>query len=110
MPTLLYGGLPYDKFALMARKAVVEHWNGDKALTKKFGKIDLPKVFIVWQVKAIQNSKALLGVSVEGDGMYYEATWNGDEQIMYLDVYVKKEKVDYSAKISGVRVSVDRLR
>lgn len=108
MPTKLYGGLPYDKFALMARKAVVDHWNGDKGLVKKFGKIDLPKVFIVWQVKAIQNSKALLGVSVEGDGMYYEATWNGDEQIMYLDVYSKKEKIDYKAKFSGVRVDISR--
>lgn len=108
MPTQLYGGLQYDKFALMARKAVVDHWNSDKTLTKKFGKIDLPKVFIVWQVKAIQNSKALLGVSVEGDGMYYEATWNGDAQVMYLDAYTKKEKVNYTAKISGVRVSVSR--
>ena len=108
MPTQLYGGLQYDKFALMARKAVVDHWNGDKTLTKKVGKIDLPKVFIVWQVKAIQNSKALLGVSVEGDGMYYEATWNGDAQVLYLDAYAKKEKVNYTAKISGVRVSVAR--
>ena len=108
MPTQLYGGLQYDKFALMARKAVVDHWNGDKTLTKKFGKIDLPKVSIVWQVKATQNSKALLGVSVEGDGMYYEATWNGDAQVLYLDAYAKKEKVNYTAKISGVRVSVAR--
>ena len=92
MPTQLYGGLQYDKFALMARKAVVDHWNGDKTLTKKFGKIDLPKVFIVWQVKAIQNSKALLGVSAENDGMYFEFTYNGDEHVAYLDVYKKQTK------------------
>lgn len=108
MPTNLYGGLQYDKFSLMARKAVVDHWNHDKSLVKKFGEINIKLVFVVWQVKAIQNSKALLGVSVEGDGMYYEATWNGDGETLYLDVYKKQDKVDYEAKLSGSRVDVKR--
>lgn len=36
------------------------------------------------------NNKALLGVSVEGDGMYFEATYNGEAKEMYLDVYKKQ--------------------
>ena len=91
MPDKLYGGLHEDKFRSMAKKAVVDWWNGDKTLVKKFGEITNRKVYVVWQVKAIQNSKALLGVSVEGDGMYFEFTWNGNGREGYLDVYKKQD-------------------
>ena len=47
MPTKLYGGLPEDKFRSMAKKAVVEYWNGTKKLLDKFGQIDTRKVFVV---------------------------------------------------------------
>ncbi len=98
MPDKLYGGLPEDKFRSMAKKAVVEDWNSDKTLVKKFGEITTRKVFVAWQVKAIQNNKALLGVNVDGDGMYYEFTWNGDAQEGYLDVYKKKRHGVVKAK------------
>lgn len=93
MPNQLYGGLPEDKFRTMAKKAVCEYWNGNKNLVKNFGTINTRKVFIVWQVKVIQNNKALLGVSVEGDGLYFEYTWNGDAKEGYLDVYKKQKKI-----------------
>ena len=93
MPTKLYGGLPEDKFRSMAKKAVVDWWNSDKKTVKAFGEITSRKVFVVWQVKAIQNNKALLGVFVEGDGLYFEFTWNGDAQEGYLDVYKKQDHV-----------------
>lgn len=92
MPKKIYGGLSDMKFRSLAKKAVVEYWNGNKNLVKKFGEINAQKVFVVWQCKAIQNSKALLGVSVEGDGMYFEFTTNGDERVAYLDVYKKQTK------------------
>lgn len=77
------------KFRSVAKKAVVEYWNKSRDLTKKYGTITDKKVYITWQVKAIQNFKALLGVNVEGDGMYFEATYNGDAGELYLDVYRK---------------------
>ena len=92
MTTQLYGGLDEAKFRSIAKNAVVEYWNSDKGLVKKFGEIKATKVFVVWQVKAIQNSKALLGVKAEDDGMYFEFTYNGDEKEAYLDVYKKKTK------------------
>jgi len=94
MPTNLYNGLHEDKFRKMAKAAVVEYWNSNKILTGKFGEISSQKVFVVWQVKAIQNSKALLGVNVEGDGLYFEFTYNGDEKLGYLDVYKKQKHVE----------------
>lgn len=91
MADKLYGGLHENKFRSMAKKAVAEYWNGNSKLVDKFGEISTQKVYVVWQVKAIQNSKACLGVSCEGDGMYFEFTYNGDANEAYLDVY-KKQK------------------
>ena len=98
MPTQLYGGLHERKFRSMAKKAVIDYWNGNKTLVSKFGEVSNQAVFIVWQVKAIQNSKALLGVSADGDGMYFEFTYDGDNKTGYLDVYKKQKKVviDYA--------------
>lgn len=91
MPNKIYGGLYEQEFRRRAKKAVVEYWNSNKTLVKKYGEINNQKVYVVWQVKAIQNSKAMLGVNVEGDGMYFEFTYNGDAKEAYLDVY-KKQK------------------
>lgn len=91
MPNKLYGGLHENKFRSIAKKAVVDYWNSDKNLVKAYGEISNQKVYVVWQVKAIQNSKAMLGVSCDGDGMYFEVTYNGDEGELYLDVYKKRK-------------------
>ena len=47
-------------------------------------------VFVVWFCKTLQNAKALLSTTVS-DGMYYEVTFNGDKQELYLDAYKKFE-------------------
>ena len=84
-------GMSEQKFRSIAKKAVAEYWNGNKTLVNRFGKITDRKVYVTWQCKCIQNLKALLGVSFDGDGYYFEFTWNGDEAEGYLDVY-KKQK------------------
>ena len=93
MPNQFYGGLHEKKFRSMAKKAVTDYWNGNKKLVEKFGEINADRVYVVWQVKVIQNSKALLGVSADGDGMYFEFTYHGDESKAFLDVYKKQKKV-----------------
>ncbi len=47
-------------------------------------------VFTVWSCKTLQNNKALLSTTLR-DGMYYEVTYNGDKNELYLDAYKKFE-------------------
>lgn len=47
-------------------------------------------VFIVWSCKTLQNNKAMVSTKLH-DGMYYELTYNGDKDELYLDAYKKFE-------------------
>lgn len=58
-------------------------------LDKTDGAVDF-EVFTVWKAKVLQNHKFLLSTTLP-DGMYYELTYNGDENEYYLDAYKKFE-------------------
>ena len=53
---------------------------------------DVPawSVFTVWKAKVLQNCKYLISSTLP-DGMYYELTYNGDDNVWYLDAYKKFE-------------------
>lgn len=51
-------------------------------------KIKTDDVLVVWYAKALQNHKALL--AMPGDNRYYEATYNGDKDELYIDMYCKQ--------------------
>lgn len=53
-------------------------------------RISVNDVYVVWSVKVLQNSKALLSTNLF-DGMYYELTYNGNVNEIYLDAYKKFE-------------------
>ena len=76
-------------FLEWCKKEVVRYTNKhlDKSDNKKITSDD---VFMVWCCKTLQNNKALLSTTLF-DGMYYECTYNGDNQEMYIDVYKKWE-------------------
>jgi hypothetical protein len=46
------------------------------------------EVYIVWFSKTLQNWKAMLSSQLP-DGRYYEVTYNGDKEEMYVDTYEK---------------------
>lgn len=46
-------------------------------------------IFVVWISKVLQNNKALLSTTTDGDTRYYEITYNGDEDCFYFDAYDK---------------------
>lgn len=57
--------------------------------------VGLDDISIVWFSKTLQNWK-LLAITNLFDGRYYEVTYNGDRQEIYLDVYSKEDKRTYS--------------
>ncbi|MDE5583871.1 MAG: hypothetical protein K2J08_09215 [Ruminococcus sp.] len=54
--------------------------------------VTLDDVYVVWSVKVLQNWKALISTTLP-DGMYYELTYNGDKDELYLDAYKKFDNV-----------------
>ena len=60
-------------------------------------KVTKDNVFIVWFSKTLQNFKALVSTTLS-DGMYYELTYNGDKDELYLDAYKKWENKAYNLK------------
>lgn len=73
------------KFMDMCKNEVVNYTNSH--LDKQISSDD---VYVVWLTKALQNNKALLSTTLP-DGMYYELTYNGDKNELYIDVYKKLE-------------------
>ena len=47
-------------------------------------------VYIVWSCKTLRNWKALISTTLP-DGMYYECTYNGNTDELYVDAYKKFE-------------------
>ena len=86
-------GMDEALFRAMAVSSVVKYWNSNEDLIKQYGQISHEDVYITWQCKAIENFKALLGVSRDGDGMYFEITYHGAKHQFYLDVYHKETQV-----------------
>lgn len=74
-------------FVALVKKTVADHANQnlDKTDGKKITEDD---VFIVWMCKTLQNSKAMASTTLF-DGMYYELTFNGNKQELYVDAYKK---------------------
>lgn len=76
-----------DKFLKLAKQIVVDYFNENVDKTDGT-RITEGDVFVVWSCKTLQNNKALLSTTVS-DGMYYELTYNGDKQELYVDAYKK---------------------
>ena len=76
-------------FEVACKNAIIDYFNSHSDKTDN-AQITIKDVYVVWMCKTLQNSKALLSTTVP-DGKYYECTYNGDKQELYLDVYVKLE-------------------
>ena len=72
----------------MAKAAVVKWYNEHN----QSHPIGIEDVYIVWFCKVLQNWKALAGTHHE-DGMYYEITFDGNNELVYFDAYKKWQNV-----------------
>ena len=80
-----------NDFEKLCIETIVDYFNNRVEITDDM-KITEENVFIVWCCKTLQNNKALLSTTVS-DGMYYELTYNGDKEELYLDAYKKWENI-----------------
>lgn len=85
------------KFIKLCKESIVNYFNSRSDCTDKNGNINVDDVFVVWSCKALQNFKAMLSTTV-ADGMYYECTYNGMKEELYLDAYKKWENKLIDAK------------
>lgn len=75
-----------EHFQNLCKKKLVD-WYNFRDNVKTF--ISIEDTFVVWACKTLQNYKALLSTTVDGDGVYVEYTYNGDKHELYEDVYTK---------------------
>jgi len=81
--------MDFNSFLGKCKNIVKDYVN--EHLDKSDGKeITIDNVFVVWYCKTLQNAKALLSTTLL-DGIYYELTYNGDKNELYLDAYKKFE-------------------
>ena len=73
------------KFVALCKQAVVDYINDIDGR----GKITVDDVSVYWMCKSLQNWKAVL-VALPIFGIYFECTYNGDEEELYFDAYKKE--------------------
>ena len=57
--------------------------------------LDVDLLYVVWFVKVLQNWKALVSTN-QVHGAYFEVTYNGDAEEVYVDTYTKDDNHMFS--------------
>ena len=88
----MFGSKEFIKFA---KHVVADYFNKHRDVTDSI-EMKAEDVYVVWYSKTLQNHKGLFSTPAS-DGMYYEITYNGDEDEAYIDAYKKWEnfKIEY---------------
>lgn len=95
-----------QEFQNLCIKSVKDYYNTRVESTDKNGVIEDNNIFIVWMCKTLQNHKALVSTTVS-DGMYYELTYNGDKNELYLDAYKKWQNICIDCSEIPEHIEVD---
>lgn len=78
-----------EEFIKLCKERIVNYYNSRVDKTDEVYITD-ENVYNVWNCKILQHNKGLFSTTVS-DGMYYELTYNGDKNELYLDAYKKWE-------------------
>lgn len=89
------------EFEKICKNAIINYYKENGEITDNVD-LSIENVYVVWMCKTLQNSKALLSTTLY-DGMYFECTYNGDNNELYLDAYkkwknIKIEKKDFDSE------------
>lgn len=89
--------MDYNNIIDTAKQLVMNYTNSNIANTYDGEQITKDEVYVVWYCKTLQNVKLLLSTPLP-DGMYYEATYNGDADEIYFDAYRKVDNITVKAE------------
>lgn len=78
-------------YPLLARKVVADYFNERAEKTDNFA-IGVKHTYVVSFMYVLGRWKALVSTTIP-DGMYYEVTYNGASDEIYIDAYKKFENV-----------------
>lgn len=81
------------EFMEKAKDMVLEYYNSNVEVTDNY-QINEADVYIVWMCSILENNKALLSTTVN-DGMYYEITFDNNNNTFYFDAYKKWDYQTY---------------
>ena len=87
-----------SRFEAICKRIVSDYTNSHADVTDNLPDLRPDEVYIVWQCKTLQNNKALVSTPRPG-GMYYEFTYNGDKDELYMDAYKKFENKCFAGSI-----------
>ena len=73
------------EFEKICKNAIIEYYKKNSEITDNV-ELKIQDVYVVWSCKTLQNNKALLSTTLY-DGMYFECTYNGNKEELYLDAY-----------------------
>ncbi len=81
--------LSQEEFVSFSKRMIQRYY-----YTELFGYsiVSSDEIFLVWYCKTLQNYKALLGVTGQY-GEYFEVTYDGDRNKVYLDIYKKDKNI-----------------
>ncbi len=79
------------EFEKICKNAIINYYKENGEITDHV-ELSIQDVYVVWMCKTLQNSKALLSTTLY-DGMYFECTYNGALEELYLDAYKKWKNV-----------------
>lgn len=88
-------GIGSAEFTGTALSLVAEYTNRHLDITDNVTPLKPEDCYVVWYAKTLQNHKALLSTPLP-DGMYYEVTYNGDNDEIYFDAYKKFENFKFT--------------
>jgi hypothetical protein len=73
-------------------------------------KFTIENVYVVWFCRTLKNWKALVSTDLL-DGTYYEVTYDGATESIYLDVYKKFDNVEIiQVQAGGDLANLEALR
>jgi hypothetical protein len=85
--------MPDLKLIETAKREVFEYAMRHLDKTDKLENFTIENVYVVWFCRTLQNWKCLVSTDLL-DGCYYEVTFDGAVESIYLDVYKKFDNVE----------------